>query len=661
MSQAALAPNGKTITLTLPDGATRSYPAGTTGMQVAESIAKSLAKAAVAIKIDGQISDLSLPLTKDAKIAIIRREDDAALELIRHDCAHVLAEAVQALFPGTQVTIGPTIENGFYYDFARNEPFTPEDFPKIEAKMKEIIAAGKPFTREVWDRNDAIKTFKAKGENYKVELIQDLPETEEIKIYKQGEWFDLCRGPHMRTVGDVGTGFKLMKVAGAYWRGDSSRAMLTRIYGTAWRSEKELQDYLTQLEEAEKRDHRKLGREMNLFHFQDEAQGSVFWHPKGYSVWLALEGYLRRRLKQGGYVEVKTPQLIDNKLWVASGHWGKYRENMFVVPDEVPSTDENKPLLSGKANVMALKPMNCPAHVQIFNQGIKSYRDLPIRMAEFGCCHRNEAHGALHGLMRVRQMTQDDAHIFCREDQIESEAVEFCRFLSNIYKDVGFEDVRVRLALRPDQRSGSDEIWDKAENGLRAALNAAKIEYTEAPGDGAFYGPKLEFHLRDAIGRSWQLGTLQLDFNMPERLDASYIGEDGQKHRPVMLHRAAFGSMERFIGVMIEHYAGKLPLWMAPVQCVVATITSEADGYAKEVFEALKARGLRAELDIRNEKINYKVREHSVAKVPVMFVVGSREAAEKTVAIRRLGSQDQSFVTLSQAIEDLAHSAKPPY
>ena len=660
MTQSALVPNIM-INLTLPDGAVRTYPAGTTGMQVAESIAKSLAKASVAIRVNGEIQDLALPINEDAKIAIIRRDDDASLELIRHDAAHVLAEAVQALYPGTQVTIGPVIENGFYYDFARNEPFTPEDFPKIEAKMKEIIAKAAPFTREVWDRERAIKFFKDKGENYKVELIQDLPETEQIKIYKQGEWTDLCRGPHMPDVGKVGPAFKLMKVAGAYWRGDSNRAMLTRIYGTAWRNEKELQDYLTQIEEAEKRDHRKLGREMDLFHFQDEAQGSVFWHPKGYAIWQALEQYLRRRLQAGGYVEVKTPQLIDNKLWVASGHWGKYRENMFVVPDEVPSTDDSKPIISGKASMMALKPMNCPAHIQIFNQGIKSYRDLPIRMAEFGCCHRNEAHGALHGLMRVRQMTQDDAHIFCREDQIESEAIEFCRFLNQIYKDVGFTDVRVRLALRPDARAGTDETWDKAENGLRAAMKAANLEYTEAPGDGAFYGPKLEFHLRDAIGRSWQLGTLQLDFVLPERLNANYIGEDGQKHRPVMLHRAAFGSMERFIGVMIENYAGKLPLWMTPVQCVVTTITSEADTYAKEVYEALREAGIRVELDLRNEKINYKVREHSLAKVPVMFVVGAREATEKKVAIRRLGSQDQTVIELATAIENLEQDCQAPF
>ncbi len=654
--------NAREIALVFPDGNKRTYPAGTTGLQVAESIAKSLAKAAVAIEVDGETYDLSRPLPKGGAMMIIRREDEASLPLIRHDAAHVLAEAVQALYPGTQVTIGPSIENGFYYDFARNEPFTLDDLPKIEAKMKEIVAKGQSFTREEWDRDEAIDYFTKKGEMYKAELIRDLPQTETISIYRQGDWLDLCRGPHMPTTKQVGTAFKLTKVAGAYWRGDSNRAMLTRIYGTAWRTQEELDAYILQQEEAEKRDHRKLGREMDLFHIQEEAQGSVFWHPKGYTVWLELEAYLRRRLRQGGYVEVKTPQLIDNRLWVESGHWGKYRENMFVVPDEVPGTDDDKPVLSGKGRLMALKPMNCPAHVQIFNQGIKSYRDLPIRMAEFGCCHRNEAHGALHGLMRVRQMTQDDAHIFCREDQIESEAVAFCTLLQAVYNDVGFTDVRVRLALRPDQRAGTDETWDKAEEGLRQAMRAAKLEFTEAPGDGAFYGPKLEFHLKDAIGRSWQLGTLQLDFVLPERLGASYIGEDGQKHRPVMLHRALFGSMERFIGVMIEHYAGKLPLWMAPVQCVVATITSEADDYANDVVAKLKQAGIRAELDLRNEKINYKVREHSLAKVPVMFVVGKREAEENKVAIRTLGHNDQQKVEiLPDAIDTLTAECRPPY
>ena len=649
------------VIITLPDGSTRSYMRGVTGLEIAESIAKSLAKAALAIRINGIVSDLSLPIEDSAKIELIKREDDAALELIRHDTAHILAEAVQKLFPGTQVTIGPNIENGFFYDFYRNQPFTTEDFEAIEAEMRKIVERGSPFTREVWSREDAIAYFKNKGENFKVELIQDLPGTEDIKIYKQGDWLDLCRGPHMPTTKQAGTAFKLMKVAGAYWRGDSNKAMLTRIYGTAWRTPEELKAYLYQLEEAEKRDHRKLGREMDLFHFQEEAQGSVFWHPKGYTVWIALEAYLRRRLGNAGYVEVKTPQLLDNKLWEASGHWGKYRENMFVVPDEVPGTDEDKPVLSGKGRLLALKPMNCPAHVQIFKQGIKSYRDLPLRMAEFGCCHRNEAHGALHGLMRVRQMTQDDAHIFCTEDQIESEGVAFCQLLKDVYNDVGFTDVRVRLALRPDARAGTDETWDKAEDGLRRALKAAQIEYTEAPGDGAFYGPKLEFHLRDAIGRSWQLGTLQLDFVLPERLDAMYTGEDGGRHRPVMLHRALFGSMERFIGVMIEHYAGKLPLWMAPVQCVVASITNDANPYAQEVCDKLVALGIRAEIDIRNEKINYKVREHSVGKVPTLFVVGMREMEEKKVAIRRLGSDAQDVQTLDAAIEKLVADCKPPY
>ncbi|MCE7886654.1 MAG: threonine--tRNA ligase [Alphaproteobacteria bacterium PRO2] len=652
----------KNINITLPDGSVRSYEAGVTGLEVADSIAKSLAKAAVGVKINGVLSDLSLPIQADAKVEIVRRQDDAALEMIRHDAAHVMAEAVQKLYPGTQVTIGPSIENGFYYDFARNEPFSTEDFPAIEKEMRKIIERGAPFTREVWDRDEAIKYFKNKGENYKAELIQDLPETEEIKIYKQGEWTDLCRGPHMPTTKHVGNAFKLLKVAGAYWRGDSNKAMLTRIYATAWRDEKEMNDYLHMLEEAEKRDHRKLGKEMDLFHLQEEAQGSVFWHPKGYVIYNQMENYIRRRLNDSGYQEVKTPQLIDNKLWIASGHWGKFRENMFVVPDEIPSTDDEKNIFGGKfEKLMALKPMNCPAHVQIFKQGLKSYRDLPLRLAEFGCCHRNEAHGALHGLMRVRQMTQDDAHIFCREDQITQEAQAFCKLLYAVYRDLGFSDVKIRLALRPENKAGDDATWDRAEAGLEDALKAQGLAYELAPGEGAFYGPKLEFHLKDAIGRGWQCGTLQLDFVLPERLDATYIGEDGGRHRPVMLHRAILGTLERFIGIMIENYAGKLPLWLAPVQCVVATITSEADGYADEVAGKLKALGLRVETDKRNEKINYKVREHSLAKVPVMFVVGAREAAEQTVAIRRLGSQDQSVQPLPSAAESLAGEAKPPY
>lgn len=662
-TQAAVQCKGdKMVNITLPDGSVRSYASGVTGMEIADSISKSLGKASVGVRINGELSDLSLPILLDAKIEIVRRQDAAALEMIRHDAAHVMAEAVQKLFPGTQVTIGPSIENGFYYDFARNEPFSTEDLAAIEKEMRKIIERGAAFVREVWPRDEAIKYFKNKGEYYKAELIEDLPGTEEIKIYKQGEWLDLCRGPHMPTTRHVGGAFKLLKVAGAYWRGDSNKAQLTRIYGTAWRDEKELNDYLHMLEEAEKRDHRRLGKEMDLFHLQEEAQGSVFWHPKGYVIYNQMENYIRRRLSDSGYKEVKTPQLIDNKLWVASGHWGKFRENMFVVPDEVPSTDDEKHIFSGKfEKLMALKPMNCPAHVQIFKQGLKSYRDLPLRLAEFGCCHRNEAHGALHGLMRVRQMTQDDAHIFCTEAQVTQEAEGFCKLLYAVYKDLGFNDVKIRLALRPENKAGTDETWDRAEKGLEDALKAQGLSYELAPGEGAFYGPKLEFHLKDAIGRGWQCGTLQLDFVLPERLDASYIGEDGQRHRPVMLHRAILGTLERFIGIMIENYAGKLPLWLAPVQCVVATITSEADGYALEVVEKLKALGLRAEADLRNEKINYKVREHSLAKVPVMFVVGAREAAEKTVAIRRLGSQDQAIQPVDAASESLALEAKPPY
>ena len=657
-----------TVQITLPDGAQRTYECGVTGMDIASDISKSLAKISVAIRINGELSDLSLPITGDADVAIVTRKDEEALEMIRHDCAHVLAEAVQSLFPGTQVTIGPTIENGFYYDFARNEPFSTEDFAAIEKEMRKIVERGDAFEREVWERDEAIAYFKDRGEAYKAELIEDLPEDEEIKIYRQGEWLDLCRGPHMPTTKHVGTAFKLLKVAGAYWRGNADNAMLTRIYGTAWRDDKELKAYLEQLEEAEKRDHRKLGQEMDLFHFQAEAQGSCFWHPKGFTIYHALEDYIRRRVNADGYNEIKTPQLIDNKLWEASGHWGKYRENMFVVPDEIPkgSDDEGEqdgPILSDKAfdKLMALKPMNCPAHVQVFNQGIKSYRDLPIRLAEFGCCHRNEAHGALHGLMRVRQMTQDDAHIFCREDQITDESIRFCNLIKAVYTDLGFEDVRVVLALRPEMRAGSDETWDKAEQGLRDALNKAALEFEEEEGEGAFYGPKVEYHIRDAIGRSWQCGTLQLDFVLPERLDANFIGEDGKKHRPVMLHRAVLGTLERFIGIMIESTGGKLPLWLTPTQVVVATITASADDYAKDVHQKLIDAGIRAELDIRNEKINYKVREHSLAKVPNMFVVGARESEEQTVAIRRLGSKAQDVETLDKALADIAEAAQAPF
>lgn len=651
------------ITITLPDGSTRDYDAGVTGMEIAESIAKSLAKASIAIEINGELCDLSLPINEDASIGLVKREDEQALELIRHDCAHVLAEAVQTLFPGTQVTIGPNIENGFFYDFARDKPFSSDDFEKIEREMSKIIQRGDAFEREIWGRDEAISYFKDKGENYKAEIIEDLPAGEDIKIYRQGEWLDLCRGPHMPSTRHVGAGFKLLKVAGAYWRGDSNNAMLTRIYGTAWRNEKELKSYMMQLEEAEKRDHRKLGAEMDLFHFQAEAQGSVFWHPNGFTIYNQMEAYIRRRLNDAGYEEIKTPQLIDNKLWEASGHWGKYRENMFVVPDEVPNTDDEGPIVSDKAfeKLMALKPMNCPAHVQVFKQGIKSYRDLPIRFAEFGCCHRNEAHGALHGLMRVRQFTQDDAHIFCREDQITEEAVGFCKLLGNVYSDLGFDDVKVTLSLRPDVRAGDDSIWDKAEDGLRQALIQAGLEFEEAENEGAFYGPKIDYQIRDAIGRTWQCGTLQLDFVLPERLDAHYIGQDGEKHRPVMLHRAILGSLERFIGVMIENYAGKLPLWLAPTQVVVATITDSANDYATKLHADLVAAGIRAELDVRNEKINYKVREHSVAKVPNLFVVGAREAEESTVAIRRLGSKAQDIQDSAAAVKAITAEAQPPF
>lgn len=654
--------SGGAVRLTFPDGTTRSFAAGTTGRAVAESVSKSLAKAAVAVALDGVLADLGRPIEADCAIRIIRREDAEGLELIRHDCAHIMAQAVQELYPGTQVTIGPNVENGFYYDFFRAEPFSTEDFAAIETRMHEIVDSDTPIVREAWGRNEAIAFFKSRGEAFKAELIADLPETETITIYRQGDWLDLCRGPHMPTTKLTGHGFKLMKVAGAYWRGDSNRAVLTRIYGTAWRDEKELKAHLTQLEEAEKRDHRKIGAALGLFHLQDEAQGSVFWHPKGYTIWLALEGYIRRRIRAAGYVEVKTPQLMDSRFWEKSGHWGKYRENMFVVPDVVPNTEENgKVFKEEPKHFMALKPMNCPAHVQIFNQKVRSYRDLPLRMAEFGCCHRNEAHGALHGLLRVRQFTQDDAHIFCREDQIESECVAFCELLRAVYADLGFAEVSVKLATRPAVRAGADAIWDRAEQGLRDALGAAKLDYVEAPGDGAFYGPKLEFHIRDAIGRSWTCGTIQLDFVLPERLDAFYIGEDGQKHHPVMLHRAILGTLERFIGILLENCAGKLPLWLAPVQCVVATITSEADGYARQVLERLKEAGVRAEIDTRNEKINYKVREHSVQKVPVLFVVGAREAEAGTVAIRRMDDAAQPVEKLDDAVAVLARAVAPPY
>lgn len=648
------------ITVKFPDGATREFAQGTTGTTIVESISKSLAKKTVAMRINGALDDLSSEVVDGSEIAFVMRDDEAALELIRHDAAHVLAEAVQELWPSTQVTIGPVIDNGFFYDFARDVPFSEDDLRTIEKKMAEIIARGAAFTRETWSRDEAKKIFEAKGEKFKVELVDAIPEGEDLKIYKQGQWFDMCRGPHMRSTKDIGTAFKLMKVAGAYWRGDSNNPVLSRIYGTAWANQKQLDAHLLMIEEAEKRDHRKIGQELDLFHFQAEAQGSVFWHSKGYVIYNQMEQYIRRRLDKADYEEVKTPQLMHSKFWEQSGHWGKYRENMFVVPDEVPNTEDEGDVLSGDGDLMALKPMNCPAHVQIFNQGIKSYRDLPLRMAEFGCCHRNEAHGALHGLMRVRQMTQDDAHIFCREDQIQSETEHFVKLLYSVYTDMGFEDITIKLSTRPEKFGGTIERWDAAEKALGDALVATGYEFEIAEGEGAFYAPKLEFHLKDAIGRSWQLGTLQLDYVLPERLGATYIAEDGSRQTAVMLHRAILGSLERFIGMMIESYAGKLPMWLAPVQVVVGTIVSEADDYAQELYEKLKAAGIRVELDTRNEKINYKVREHSVQKVPVLMVVGRREAEEGSVSIRRLGHQGQKVMSFDEAFEALKIEVTPP-
>jgi threonyl-tRNA synthetase len=634
------------ISLTLPDGSRRPFERPVTGAELAAAIGPGLAKAALAVKIDGSLKDLSTAIERDAKVEIVTREHPDAPELLRHDCAHVLAEAVQELYPGTQITFGPAIENGFYYDFARNEPFTPDDFAKIEQKMREIVERDEKITREIWSRDRAAKYFRDHGESFKAEWVSQIPADEEISVYRQGKWLDMCTGPHLPSTGKLGKAFKLMKLAGAYWRGDPKNPQLQRIYGTCWPDQKQLDAYLHMLEEAEKRDHRRLGREMDLFHQQEAAVGSVFWHPKGWTLFRTLETYLRKRLDLAGYVEVRTPQLLDRNLWETSGHWEKFRQSMFTAESE--------------DRVLALKPMNCPCHILIFNQGLKSYRDLPLRMAEFGACHRNEPSGALHGIMRVRAFTQDDAHIFCTEDQIKSESGKFFELLLSVYKDLGFTDVRVRLADRPELRAGSDETWDRAERDLREAIDAAGVPYALAPGEGAFYGPKLEFHLRDTIGRSWQCGTLQLDFILPERLDANYIGEDGQKHRPVMLHRAIFGSMERFIGVLIENYAGRFPLWLAPVQVVVTTITSDADDYACQVKAAVDAAGLRAELDLRNEKINYKVREHSLAKVPVMLVVGKREAENRGVAVRRLGVEKQEVLALEEAVNRLKTEAVSP-
>ena len=656
------------LKINLPDGSVRDVPAGTTPADIAASIGPGLAKAAIAARVDGELRDIMRPLEADATLTLITSRDVGdALELARHDFAHVLAEAVQNLFPGTQITFGPSTDDGFYYDFApKDRQFTEEDLPAIEEEMRDIIGRDERLIREVWHRADLIARWQADGETFKAEWAAELPEGEEITIYRSGKWMDMCRGPHLASTGKLDPqAFKLTRVSGAYWRGDQNNAVLSRIYGTGWLNKKQLDAHLVRLEEAAKRDHRRLGQEMDLFHLQAEAHGSVFWHPKGYLIWRELEAYMRRAIDGGGYKEVKTPQLMDAKQWEASGHWGKYRENMFVVPDEIPNAEGDGPVLSGKSDLMALKPMNCPAHVLIFRQGIKSYRDLPLRMAEMGCCHRNELHGALHGLMRVRQMTQDDGHIFCREDQIVDEVRTFCDLLDKVYKDLGFETYAIKLALRPDKRFGTDEMWDRAENDLREAVRIAgrsgpEYQWEELPGEGAFYSPKLEFHLTDAIGRTWQCGTIQLDYVLPERLDASYVGEDGAKHRPVMLHRAILGTFERFIGILIEHHAGRFPVWLAPVQAVVATIVSDADGYAEDVAAKLRAAGVRVESDLRNEKINYKVREHSLAKVPHLLVVGKREADEGTVAVRTLGADGQRVMTLDEAIRMLVNEGTPP-
>ncbi|MFO6446611.1 threonine--tRNA ligase [Erythrobacter sp. NE805] len=657
------------LKISLPDGSVREMPAGSTPADVAAAIGPGLAKAAIAARVNGELRDLARPFEGDAELALVTSRDEAdALELARHDYAHVLAEAVQALWPGTQITFGPATDDGFYYDVKApesREPFGMDDLPAIEEKMREIIRADKPLRREVWSREQLIAKWASEGETFKAEWARELPEGEELTVYWSGsDWLDMCRGPHLPSTGKLDPeAFKLMRTAGAYWRGDQNNAQLTRIYGTGWLNKKQLQAHLTRLEEAAKRDHRKLGREMDLFHLQEEAHGSVFWHPKGYRIWRELEAYMRRKMDGAGYREIKTPQLMDVRQWTQSGHWGKYAQNMFAVPDIVPEVDEESgvasPRVADDAAWMAIKPMNCPAHVMVFRQGITSYRDLPIRLSEMGCCHRNEPHGALHGLMRVRQFTQDDAHIFCTEGQVVSEVQAFIALADSVYRDFGFT-YDIKLALRPEKRFGSDADWDKAEQELRDAVAAHGIACEELPGEGAFYAPKLEWHLTDAIGRTWQVGTIQSDRVLPERLDASYIGEDGEKHRPVMLHRAIFGSYERFIGILIEHFAGRLPSWLAPVQAVVATIVSDADPYAEDVAAQLRAAGIRVETDTRNEKINYKVREHSLAKVPHLLVVGKREAEEGTVAVRTLGAEHQKVMPLAEAIAMLRAEGTPP-
>ena len=643
------------IEVFLPDGSSRQLPEGATGLDLANSVGRRLAQDAVAIRVNEKLSDIYLELPNQAQIEIVTRTQPDGVELLRHDAAHLMAQAVKELYPETQVTIGPVIENGFYYDFAREKSFTPDDLEQIEGRMRELVKEDIPIQREVWERDAAIAFFEEQGEIYKTQIIRDLPEDEVISLYRQGKFIDLCRGPHLPSTGRLGQGFKLMKLAGAYWRGKSENAMLQRIYGTAWSNEKELNGYLHQLEEAERRDHRRLGREMGLFHFQDEALGSVFWHPKGWTLYRICEQYMRQRLEKAGYVEVKTPQLMDRSLWEKSGHWEKFQEHMFIA-----EVDEGGKGHSEDQRALALKPMSCPGHVEIFRHGIKSYRDLPLRLAEFGSCHRYEPHGALHGLMRVRAFTQDDAHIFCTESQVEGETKDFIELLSTIYQDFGFESFHVKFSDRPEVRAGSDEIWDRAESALLAATKAAGQDYTLNPGEGAFYGPKLEFVLRDAIGRDWQCGTLQVDFVLPERLDASYVAEDGQRYRPVMLHRAIFGSFERFLGILVEQFAGRFPLWLAPTQAVLATIVTEANDYALDLQNQLLAMGLRAEVDLRNEKISYKVREHSLQKVPVILALGRREAEEKTVTVRRLGSKEQQTLLFEDFLVQLQEEATPP-
>ena len=640
-------PTARKVTLRLPDTSTRAFDGPVTGAALAADIGPGLARAALAIRVDGELRDLSRPITADADVALVTARDDDALELLRHDAAHVMAEAVKELFPEVQVTIGPAIENGFYYDFSRAEPFKPEDLERIEERMREIVARDEPITRELWDRNKAIDFFKRIGEHYKAEIIEAIPGDQEITLYRQGDFVDLCRGPHLPSTGKLGKAFKLMKLAGAYWRGDSRNEMLQRIYGTAWRDPKELRAYLRRLEEAEKRDHRRLGREMNLYHFQEEAPGAVFWHDKGWTLFRTLVDYMRRRQQAAGYQEISTPTVMDRSLWERSGHWETFREHMYTTQTE----DER---------IFALKPMNCPGGIQVYKQGTKSYRDLPLRIAEFGQVNRYEPSGALHGLMRVREFTQDDAHVFCTSEQMEAECQKVIEFVMTTYRDFGFDDIRIKFADRPEKRIGSNEVWDVLESSLQGALEALGYDYTYNPGEGAFYGPKLEFVLRDAIGRDWQCGTLQVDMNLPQRLGAFYVGEDGEKHHPVMLHRAILGSIERFLGITLEHHAGHLPLWLSPTQAVVATITSQGDDYARQVFERLRAAGLRAGLDLRNEKINYKVREHSLAKIPALLVVGAREAENGTVSIRRLGAKNQESLALDDAVNRLGREARAP-